>query len=453
MAPYPRIGRARFLSALAALPLATLGTATPASAYVCPPCGLACDKLAFSRPGACPACGMALIPESQRSAPYGLAQFPNHANSVRFPFELLANAIFLSALVNGRGPYLFALDTGSSNSVVASEVAIELGLKSGQQFLSSGAGSSSNVASKVDALEIVLPGGVTRSTAQGATVSMAGLWPLIGRRIYGDIGYDVIAPFVVEIDYAGQSITLHDPAHYRYAGRGTTMPFHLLGGSDPQIDGTLIVANRPPIPVRFTIDTGAGGTIVSSPVVDRYRLLEAVGKTVATEDEGVGGAEPTEVLGRISALHVGPYIVDRPVIALSRDTEGSLSNEALSVNLGGNILRRFTMIVDYAHGQLTLEPNAHFADPFASDASGLLLAAEGTDFHTIVVRAVVPDSPASASRMLRGDIIVAINGEPASGYTLWQFEELLTKSGSTVALTLRRGDRSFVEYLALRSLV
>ncbi len=81
MASYPRIDRARFLSALAALPLATLGAATLESAYVCPPCGLACDKLAFSRPGACPACGMSLIPKSQRSAPYGLAQFPNHARS------------------------------------------------------------------------------------------------------------------------------------------------------------------------------------------------------------------------------------------------------------------------------------------------------------------------------------------------------------------------------------
>ncbi len=81
------------------------------------------------------------------------------------------------------------------------------------------------------------------------------------------------------------------------------------------------------------------------------------------------------------------------------------------------------------------------------------MAAEGTDFHTIVVRSVLPESPASASRMHRGDIIVAIDGKPASGYTLWQFEELLTKSGSTVALTLRRDDRSLVEYLALRSLV
>jgi putative intracellular protease/amidase len=33
-----------------------------AKTYVCPPCGAPCDKLTFDRPGACPQCGMDLIP-------------------------------------------------------------------------------------------------------------------------------------------------------------------------------------------------------------------------------------------------------------------------------------------------------------------------------------------------------------------------------------------------------
>jgi len=33
--------------------------------YVCPPCGLACDKLTFDKPGNCPQCGMALIEQAQ----------------------------------------------------------------------------------------------------------------------------------------------------------------------------------------------------------------------------------------------------------------------------------------------------------------------------------------------------------------------------------------------------
>lgn len=33
-----------------------------APVYVCPPCGLPCDKLIFDKPGSCPQCGMTLIP-------------------------------------------------------------------------------------------------------------------------------------------------------------------------------------------------------------------------------------------------------------------------------------------------------------------------------------------------------------------------------------------------------
>jgi len=33
-----------------------------APVYVCPPCGLPCDKLTFDKPGSCPQCGMTLIP-------------------------------------------------------------------------------------------------------------------------------------------------------------------------------------------------------------------------------------------------------------------------------------------------------------------------------------------------------------------------------------------------------
>src|SRR5438309_3713000 len=75
-----------------------------------------------------------------------------HGLLARMPFELLANAVFLPLRVNGRGPYLFSLDTGSSNSVIASEVAGELGLVAGQAFKSSGAGSDSNMAAHIGPL-------------------------------------------------------------------------------------------------------------------------------------------------------------------------------------------------------------------------------------------------------------------------------------------------------------
>lgn len=41
------------------------GQNTTAKVYVCPPCGLPCDKLEFDKPGTCPSCGMTLIEKSE----------------------------------------------------------------------------------------------------------------------------------------------------------------------------------------------------------------------------------------------------------------------------------------------------------------------------------------------------------------------------------------------------
>jgi len=65
------VDRRSFVASMAALALAPRGllngpnqspTRTGSQKYVCPPCGLPCDKLTFDNPGSCPQCGMTLIP-------------------------------------------------------------------------------------------------------------------------------------------------------------------------------------------------------------------------------------------------------------------------------------------------------------------------------------------------------------------------------------------------------
>ena len=367
----------------------------------------------------------------------------------QFPFELLANAIFIQAKLNGKGPFLFSLDTGSSNSVIASELTEELGIGTGSTFASTGAGSDSNTAATIDRLEFEFPGGIRRTVTDGAAISMSGLWQLLARRFYGSIGFDVLHPYVVEIDYAGRTSSLFDPASYSPM---LALPAHMYGSYDPQVDGAIEVPGRPPIPVRFTLDTGAGGTIVSSPLVDKYDLVNATRKVTKTEDKGVGGAEPSEVMARLSAIRIGPYLLDKPLVALSRDKMGSLANEAISVNLGGNILPRFTVIIDYPSKRVGLRPNRHFAEPFRSDASGLLLSADANDFHKFTVDSVIPGSPAEGL-LTPGDIILSANGKPAADYALWQLEELLKNDGSTVHLSVQRHGQTAAMTLKLRSLL
>jgi hypothetical protein len=369
----------------------------------------------------------------------------------QFPFELLANGIYFRAKLNGKGPYLFSLDTGSSNSVIASELVRELGIETGAAFKSTGAGSDSNAADSIHVLDFQLPGGIKRQVNDGAAISLSGLWPLLGKRFYGIIGYDVLRPFVVEIDYAGRTVRLFAPASY--TPPRNTFSAHMYGNYDPQIDGSIEVLGRTPIPVRFTLDTGAGGTIVSSPLVDKYDLTSAISRLTDTQDKGVGGAVPTEVMGRLSAIRIGSFVLQRPLVALSRDKMGSLANEAISVNMGGNILKRFTVVIDYAHKTVALIPNQYFREPFRSDASGLMLSADNQDFHKFTVDRVIGHSPAADAAVNAGDVVLAVNGKPAEKLALWELEEELKMNGAQVQLSMRRGDKRVDSVLKLRSLL
>ena len=360
------------------------------------------------------------------AADAGSVRFPGNQSFVRTPFELLANSPYVNVKVNGKGPFTFALDTGSIDSPLASETLSELGIQPKDT---------------TGGVELTFEGGLRVKTEGGGTVSMAGLWPLIKRRFYGDIGYDVLKHFVVEFDYEKKVMTFYDPTKYEYAGSGAVLPATMEMGYDPQIDGELRIAGSPPIRTRFTIDTGAGGTVVTTPLVKRHNLTERLTQKVPFPGPGVNGMVFDTLVARVMEIGLGGYSVEKPLIALSLDTDGVFTMESMGVNLGGNILQRFSMIVDYPHKQVILQPNSQFHEPFPADASGLVLKAQGDEFKTVIVVGVVPGSPADEAGIQEGDIISGIDGESTDKYALWQIQDLLKTSGKERTITLLKKDR------------
>src|SRR5262249_40587779 len=67
--------------------------------YVCPPCGLPCDKLPFDAPGSCPNCSMKLVPADggADSPPAVSILLFNGAQLIDFagPWEVFGTAGFL----------------------------------------------------------------------------------------------------------------------------------------------------------------------------------------------------------------------------------------------------------------------------------------------------------------------------------------------------------------------
>src|SRR5215471_4230652 len=69
----------------------------PAGKFICPPCGLPCDKLTFEKPGDCPQCGMTLIPLGGAGPPKVAVLIYNGTEIIDFagPWEAFGTAGFL----------------------------------------------------------------------------------------------------------------------------------------------------------------------------------------------------------------------------------------------------------------------------------------------------------------------------------------------------------------------
>jgi hypothetical protein len=367
---------------------------------------------------------------------------PNNSAALHLPMTVRANGPYVQLKANGRGPFVFEVDTGSMTSPVASELAKELGLED--------TSSTNNRRIEIgfaDGFSVPMPLDFA---------SFAGLWPLTGRHIYGDLGYSILKHFVVELDYERGYLTLYDTTRYEYSGDGVTFPASLEMGYDPQIEGKLLVTGGVEIPVRFTLDTGAGGTVVSAPIVKKHNLLEVVKAKVPNAGkpkvDGVDGLIFESTTARIDGIKFGSLLIDHPLVALSTDTDGPFAMEDIGVNLGGNVLSRFKVIVDYSRNRVILEPNARFHDPFPSDASGLVLEADGPQFRRVLVRGIVQGSAADKAGLKEGDVITAIDGESTDKYALWEIQDLLKVSGQTKKLTVQRQRKTMVVTLELHSL-
>jgi hypothetical protein len=206
------------------------------------------------------------------------------------------------------------------------------------------------------------------------------------------------------------------------------------------------------MPVKIVLDTGAGGTTLATPFVNMHGLMQA-GKTLQAMDVGAGGGESVRHELRAASLKIGDCTIDRPLMVMAIDTVGTFAHAEFDMNLGGNILRRFAVTIDYPGKYLILEPNQSFHEPFESDASGLILKAEGPDYKTFIVSDIVQDSPAARSDLRVGDNIVTINGIRASRYALWQIQDLLKRSGSECRLAISRHGATTNKKMMLRSML
>lgn len=115
--------------------------------------------------------------------------------------------ILIEAHVNGRGPFCFAVDTGTSTTTIAIEIARELGLQTAAAgSITTGSAPISIHAAQLDTLRAGACEIVNFNVIVGGFLPI--LSDVIGARLDGIIGYDFLRNYKVVIDYPNSAFSL-----------------------------------------------------------------------------------------------------------------------------------------------------------------------------------------------------------------------------------------------------
>lgn len=387
-------------------------------------------------------------PQTQQSpiaVPTAPFQFAFSGNVAQVPVEISDHLVLVPIRVNGARPSWFLLDTTSATSSLDDVRAVALGL------LSPGSSNSSSKSLPKATLEFP---DLKVSIPALALGSFGDLSSRVGRAVQGILGADVLSHFVVVIRYDRQTLQLYDPKSFQYKGAGIKLKTQILGGA-PAFDAKFNIRHRGTLHGLFAIGTGQAEAMKFSPsfaAAHGFSTLEQ--KTILFSPLDSTG-DFDDRLGRVQSLQFGKITLQDPFAIFPGPSEHSSPGTSSDVAgaLGGEILDRFTLVLDYP-GQLAIfEPNPHFTDPFVTDMSGLVLVATPPDYRAFGIDRVIEKSPAALAGIAVGDMLEKIDGNPASDYSLSDVRALLRQDGTEHTLTVLRSGQHLQFTLKLKPLV
>ncbi len=367
------------------------------------------------------------------------------APAAEIPFTLIGDHIYTEASVNATGPYRFIVDTGGVNLVDVG-LAKQLSLRIMGSEAGHGIGPDT-VESGKTAVERLTLGKITFIRQPFYTFDFRQLYAGGGVEMGGMVGASLFRQYVTCIDFDHKKIDLIEPAKFELRRAGSTLAISIKE-SDVTVHGSF-----DGIPGVFQIDTGSPTTLtLAAPFVAQHQLLKRFPRQVDTSSGGVGG-RTREYTVRGSNLVLGAEQIQSPITALAAVSKGQLARSDLSGIVGIGALKRYVVTFDFPGKRLFLklyEPAPADLDTY--DRSGVRIETEPAGFRVV---SVAPGTPAAEAGLHPGDVIVAVDGRPASSITLPGLRDELRQRppGSVIVLgTKSDGERRNV-HIILRVLL
>lgn len=360
---------------------------------------------------------------------------------VEIPFEEYSNLIAIPIKINDFVTLKFILDTGAESAILTEKVYGDiLGLNYVRDISVQGAGIIDTLSAFVATdIHMSLPGGVT---ADGMNMLVLKedyleLNKHLGEEIYGIIGYDIFSRFVVQIDYEAKIITLYRPETYRPTKSAEKVPIKIIGGK-PFMQ-SLVTQNGQADSVNLMVDTGAShALLLDVKTTDQIHIPETL---MATRlGQGLGGEIPG-FMGRMSAFTVNCYDFENILVSIPIDGAylKAIKRGSRHGTIGGDLLTRFNVTIDYQHENIYLSKSRRYRQPFEHDMSGIKISVQGQKLDSMMISDVRRVSPANKAGIEPGDMIISINGTSAAVAKVSEFHAMLrSQPGKKIRMKLLR---------------
>ncbi|WP_366182836.1 PDZ domain-containing protein [Flavobacterium ovatum] len=407
-------------------------------------------------------------------------QFIKKKNRVSFSFQLVNNLVLVPLKINGV-ELTFLLDSGVAQTIVFSiDDQNDFEFKNTQKVLLKGFGSDYTVPGLKSTDNILeVKGMISRShllyIVLGEEFNFS---EHLGVPVNGIMGYTFLKNNLVEINYSRHRITVYDDNNRnrkKIEAKFSKVPLS-IEKNKPYLIGN-VKLNGSVDSLKLLVDIGNS---------DSIWLFENEKVAIPNKnfEDYLGKGFSGDVFGKraqIDEFRLLDFKFSNPIVAFPDSSSIKFLKfipERMG-SVGGEILKRFTVIMDYKNRAMYLKPNKMFKNPFLYNKSGLeiihagmklvniedtrksLLLKTATVFNLNVkntssnfkykfelkpiykIASVRLNSTAEKSGILKGDIIVSINKHTAESYSYQEIYAIL-KSENEKYITIeviRNGKR------------
>ena len=271
---------------------------------------------------------------------------------MQLPARISEQHVIVRVTINGRG-LDFLLDSGASGIVLDADVAKQLGLKTFGRSVQTTAGTyeaSQTIVPEIDVGPVTLHNTYVDCLPFSQEMGF-------GTKVVGLLGFDFIANAVVSIDYGRGAVFVSPPDKFTRPTDQIEVPATLDDGV-PYVQAQ--VGNA--IGEHFILDTGSFGVMVFSTFANAHpddMADEGLGRSVssyfpALSAWGVGGEFPMS-LTEVASYHFGSVNFTDFMLFRIHGVPG-IEGEDDDGLVGFDVLRYFTVTLDYRDGEVYLLP-------------------------------------------------------------------------------------------------